>query len=283
MSRQALNNFSWEGQPLSSPPDWINGVEYEEVTPLELTTWLVDKFRLTTHNDVGRLLDDTQTVRRLFSPKMVYKNKRWTDAEWEISNPTHAYSIAMYIFCEKKDAGKCSSCMHKASTGPGDECIVDTDGRAEGACTNCYYKGRGKQCSHRVHSEAQKATEERKSKIEEWHAVRQQPLKNVPDDKLEEWLAINMKELVARKFAELFPGFTTEQLGDTTTEKLEEWLAIIDKLLATHSTDVEAPARKKRKQIGYAGHVDRTSETRTRKLQQRLRLLNRAKYARQPS
>lgn len=223
MARHDLNDFTWMGEPLSNPPDWVNGVEYEEVTPLDLTTWLVDKFRLSTQRDISRLLDETQTVRRLFSPREVQDGWSNKDAEWDITKATHAFGIAMYIFCENKAAEQCNTCRHRASIGPAEECVVDKGGRAQGACTNCYYKGRGGTCSHRVHAAEEGIQTERKREAEaeaEALVLRlpglKERLEEMPEDQLRDWVAVAEMELEARKLMRMIPGLTRSQIEDYT-------------------------------------------------------------------
>lgn len=250
MPHHDLNAFTWRGKPLSNPPDWLNGVEYEEVTPLELTTWLVDKFRQSTQRDVARLLDETHIVRRLFSPREVLEDWSYADAEWDIDKPTHVFGIAMYIFCKNKAEEKCNTCKHRASIGPAEECIVDEDGRAQGACTNCYYKGRGGTCSHRVQAEAQVFTKKRKLETEERLPGLQKKLEDIPEDELSEWVDVATKELRMRRLMRRFPGFSRSILEKYRPMEGGWDPGVVYEEDGLQSTSSEPPARRRRHRQG---------------------------------
>ncbi|KAG8158595.1 hypothetical protein KVR01_011717 [Diaporthe batatas] len=250
MPHHDLNAFTWMGEPLSNPPDWVNGVEYEEVTPLELTSWLVDKLRQSTQRDVARLLDETHIVRRLFSPIEVQKGWSYVDAEWDIDKPTHAFGIAMYIFCKNKAGEKCNTCKHSASIGPAEECVVDEGGRAQKACTNCYYKGRGGTCSRRVEAEAQVFAKKRKLEPEERLPGLQYTLAEVPEDELNDWVDMATKELRMRRLMRQFPGLSRSILEKYSPMDGDWDPGVVDEEQGLQSTNLEAPARRRRRQRG---------------------------------
>lgn len=89
-------------------------------------------------------------MQRLFSPRRVCKGTEGEQADFALRRQYSASAMAWYLLDPGTDLGKCSACLNEQSQGPFEECIVPTERRAEGACTNCFFKGRSAMCPHRI-------------------------------------------------------------------------------------------------------------------------------------
>ena len=167
-----LKQFTWKGQPLGPVPGDLNEVR----NSLEVTTWVVDQLRQCGYREVSRLLRKNQVrcysllllllsstallkeinkpsfhqrVVRLFKLKTMSIDGETCPVPWTIRNSWSALAIALYIFGKQTNIEDCVSCQNKNSRGPGRYCISGGPDVVKGACYNCYYSGRGQNCSIR--------------------------------------------------------------------------------------------------------------------------------------
>jgi len=70
----------------------------------------------------------------------------------QITNFQKAMAVTLVLFEERdKSIGTCSTCADSAHQGPLAYYFVPKNMKySKGACTNCYFTGKGKKCKHRL-------------------------------------------------------------------------------------------------------------------------------------
>ncbi|KAK5652981.1 hypothetical protein OQA88_9461 [Cercophora sp. LCS_1] len=188
---------------------------------------------LQTQRQVIRFWDPFRPPRSLRNqiPPIEFKNR-----------PERPVAIAAYLFAEaenEEEEDRCSTCNHPGHTGPAAECIVPKGEITKGACTNCHYSGKGKECSHRVAKEKKKANPESKAwpgfKTEYVGRVRQEFLERSLNILLEEKLVAEEREKQLRARGGKTKGEKEEENGGNsktkvTSNDLEKELANVEGL-----------------------------------------------------
>lgn len=152
MATAAFSAFTYEGRPLPIPPPSVESVDASD--RLLVTARVVQQLKDVQSSKVRELLRDRKEVQRLLQRKDLPDGKGSAACDLDLN--THALGVACYLFMRPSaiavQMGQCSTCESPASIGPMAQCVAEDLTQKNwigGACTNCYYKGRGLQCSLR--------------------------------------------------------------------------------------------------------------------------------------
>ncbi|KAI1167952.1 hypothetical protein F5B18DRAFT_599509 [Nemania serpens] len=188
MSHVPFELFRYQERPLGNIPESLEAC----TTPQEQMAFIVNKLRLCVFNQPRHLLDQTQTVLRLFEAKEIWRRGLKINAPFTLMEARHFTAIAYYMFTGNPAPNPCRQCTSTRSSGPAQDCIVAAD--LSGACTNCYYSGAGHACSIRVETEKEAAKQQKRG-----HG---------------------------------FTEFTEEMLEEATSEQLRRWKRVLEKELS---------------------------------------------------
>lgn len=153
MSSAPISDFTYKGRPLPTPAPSLEDADASDA--LLLTARLVQQLLDFKAPKVRKLLQERKEVQRLVQLKDLPGGKG--SATYDLVGNTHALGVACYLFMQSSaitivDYQECSICASPNSVGPMAQCVAEDPAQGNwisGACTNCYYKGRGLQCSFR--------------------------------------------------------------------------------------------------------------------------------------
>ena len=135
--------------------------------------------------------------------------------------------MVWHLFEKGKESEICSACENGQSLGPFKTCVIPSVQRADGACTNCIFMGRGALCSHRNR---------------EYFSL------PIPLLSLTTWAIARTPKKKHEEIEASFEAFRDVDLEHATSDQLTLWHAAIQTELRRHEVNpgVKTPGQRKR-------------------------------------